>query len=273
MWCNFNVPQRLLHPGVSNHQRLDCLLRRLFRRKSKKASKHRATGFVRGIHRSPVNSPHKGPVTHKLFPFDDVIILLDILYACLDPFYASILFHHEPMQALHHEMAFGLVKWTWFWQERVTIIICGFRAWLSCGHSYIWVTHDYRSLSIHWRHIYVMASDVTTVFPQLVDNEMNNKARITGFLMGVHRWAGGLPAWKVPAMRAVFSCYMYNVFIYYFNAYARCSWRYMADLADFKLCLFYIFYRTQFLLTLLLDGVSPMGIPKWPAMGSIEFLC
>ena len=29
--------------------------------------------FVRGIHRWPVNSPHKGPVTCKMFPFDDVI--------------------------------------------------------------------------------------------------------------------------------------------------------------------------------------------------------
>ena len=31
--------------------------------------------FVRGIHRWPVNSPHKGPVTRKMFPFDDVIML------------------------------------------------------------------------------------------------------------------------------------------------------------------------------------------------------
>ena len=29
--------------------------------------------FVRGIHRWPVNSPHKWPVTRKMFPFDDVI--------------------------------------------------------------------------------------------------------------------------------------------------------------------------------------------------------
>ena len=29
--------------------------------------------FVREIHRWPVNSPHKGPVTRKMFPFDDVI--------------------------------------------------------------------------------------------------------------------------------------------------------------------------------------------------------
>ena len=30
--------------------------------------------FVRGIHRGPVNSPHRGPVTRKMFSFDDVII-------------------------------------------------------------------------------------------------------------------------------------------------------------------------------------------------------
>ena len=32
--------------------------------------------FVRVIHRSPVNSPHKGLVTRKMFPFHDVIMLL-----------------------------------------------------------------------------------------------------------------------------------------------------------------------------------------------------
>ena len=30
--------------------------------------------FVRGMHRSPMNSPHKRPVTRKMFPFDDVIM-------------------------------------------------------------------------------------------------------------------------------------------------------------------------------------------------------
>ena len=32
--------------------------------------------FVWGIHRGPVNSPHKGPVTRKMFPFDDVIMIV-----------------------------------------------------------------------------------------------------------------------------------------------------------------------------------------------------
>ena len=30
--------------------------------------------FERGIHRGPVNSPHKWPVPRKMFPFDDVIM-------------------------------------------------------------------------------------------------------------------------------------------------------------------------------------------------------
>ena len=65
--------------GVPNHRRLDFVLNRLFRRRLKKASKLRVTGFVRGIICWPVNSPHKGPVTRKIFPFDDVIMITQFL--------------------------------------------------------------------------------------------------------------------------------------------------------------------------------------------------
>ena len=34
--------------------------------------------FVRGIHQSPVNSLHEGPVTRKMFPFDDVIMIATV---------------------------------------------------------------------------------------------------------------------------------------------------------------------------------------------------
>ena len=40
-------------------------------------SKHQSSAslaFVWVIHRGPVNSPHKRPVTRKKFPFDDVIM-------------------------------------------------------------------------------------------------------------------------------------------------------------------------------------------------------
>ena len=38
--------------------------------------------FVRGIHRGPVNSPHKWPVTRKMFPFDDVIMYISTSDNC-----------------------------------------------------------------------------------------------------------------------------------------------------------------------------------------------
>ena len=62
------------HDGVSNHQLHGCLLNRLFRRRSKKTSKLRVTGLCVGNSPGPVNSPHKWPVTRKMFPFDDVIM-------------------------------------------------------------------------------------------------------------------------------------------------------------------------------------------------------
>ena len=63
------------HGSVSNHQPHGCLLNRLFRRRSKKTSKLRGTGLCVGNSPGPVNSPHKGPVTRKMFPFDDVIMM------------------------------------------------------------------------------------------------------------------------------------------------------------------------------------------------------
>ena len=49
------------------------------RRRSKKHQSSASLAFVRGIHRWPVNSPHKGPVTRKMFPFDDVIMRCELV--------------------------------------------------------------------------------------------------------------------------------------------------------------------------------------------------
>ena len=81
--------------GVSNHQPHDCLLCRLFGRRSKKTSKLRVTGLCAGKSPGPVNSPHKGPVTGKMFPFDDVIMNSQIISITrggllLQPCYYSI---------------------------------------------------------------------------------------------------------------------------------------------------------------------------------------
>ena len=41
----------------------------------KKHQSSASLAFVRGIHQSLVNSPHKRPVTRKMFPFDDIIMV------------------------------------------------------------------------------------------------------------------------------------------------------------------------------------------------------
>ena len=66
--------------------------------------------FVRGIHRWPVNSPHKGPVTRKTLPFDDVIMYVMIF---------CTLTHHTLPATL-------LMKWYegTYWAEK-----CIFRHW------------------------------------------------------------------------------------------------------------------------------------------------
>ena len=81
---------------VSNHRRVDCLLSSLFRRRSRKQQYSVSLAFIRGIHWWPVNSPHKGPVTRKMFPVDDVIMSSgDQVTAltpsrCLDMYYISM---------------------------------------------------------------------------------------------------------------------------------------------------------------------------------------
>ena len=59
--------------------------------------------FVRGIHRSSVNSPHKGPVTRKTFPFDDVIMTW-FAFCCVMLWLVTGRFYPYPS---------GLLHWNW----------------------------------------------------------------------------------------------------------------------------------------------------------------
>ena len=92
-WCHNE------RDGVWNHQHLNCLLNRLFRCRPKKTSMLCITGLCEvnfwvwvwvwvwvWIHRWPVDSPHKGPITRKMF--DGVIMIT--LYDGLAPFVISI---------------------------------------------------------------------------------------------------------------------------------------------------------------------------------------
>ena len=96
--------------------------------------------FVLGIHREPVISPHKWPVTRKIFPFDDVILMTS---SC--PHYAKM----------------SVARTSWSILMYINIYdrqICKFvksLQWQRCGTtvivSILWMTFPSRSLLL--RHL------------------------------------------------------------------------------------------------------------------------
>ena len=74
-----SMPLRWRHnerDGVSNHQPHRIVYSTLYSgADQRKHQRSTSLAFVRGIHRWPVNSSHKGPVTRKMFPFYDLLML------------------------------------------------------------------------------------------------------------------------------------------------------------------------------------------------------
>ena len=61
--------------------------------------------FVWGIHRGPVNSPHKWPVMRKMFPFDDVIMIQGISHEARAEYFLQ---WHIYKSTIRHEYYFPL---------------------------------------------------------------------------------------------------------------------------------------------------------------------
>ena len=77
--------------GISNHQP-EILYSTVYSgADQRKGQNSTSLALVRGIHRSPVNSPHKGPVTREMFPFDDVIMVISCAYNYTNLYYLSML--------------------------------------------------------------------------------------------------------------------------------------------------------------------------------------
>ena len=74
--------------------------------------------FVRGIHRGPVNSPHKWPVTRKMFPFDDVIMKGSAMWRVFHAM-TSLQVAHLPSKANDEETQFEIAS-TFFTRQGMT---------------------------------------------------------------------------------------------------------------------------------------------------------
>ena len=113
----------------------NCLLNCLFRRRSKKHQRFASLAFVRGIHRWPVNSPHRWPVLHQMFPFDDVTMLcLNASYWSIDAEWLTYPLPHWPPGALmwyFGDVIFKLISVTDGWSISAAI-------WMSLGLTDDW---------------------------------------------------------------------------------------------------------------------------------------
>ena len=98
--------------------------------------------FVRGIHWGPVNSPHKRPVTWKMFPFDDVIMFFNNwspethrTHQWKDQSHKS---HNQPLP--YHTMHHSEQKCVHFCSEWCIVgygrVHCGICEWVQLGYHY-----------------------------------------------------------------------------------------------------------------------------------------
>ena len=92
--------------GVSNHRLAIVYLTVYSYADQRKHQIFASLAFVRGLHRSPVNSPHKGPVTRKMLPFDDVIMMKKSM-TCTGSYFPVV-------KASSHDSVFPRPSWVSF---------------------------------------------------------------------------------------------------------------------------------------------------------------
>ena len=110
----------------------------------KKHQSSASLAFVRGLHRGPVNSPHKWPVTLKMFPFDDVIMnikqwcALGVLLCSYD---AMLLFLRSLLNSFWNDTVMKMI-------DVYIVIQCIIRR--RHGQRKVWTSHRFVLLLCRW---------------------------------------------------------------------------------------------------------------------------
>ena len=80
-----------------------------------------SVAFVRGIHRWPVNSPHKWPVTRKMFPLDDIIMLFSLVPAYI--YHTTTIINHLTYRGLNQMAAILQITFFIHFLERLLFYV------------------------------------------------------------------------------------------------------------------------------------------------------
>ena len=110
--------------------------------------------FVQGIHRWPVNSPHKRPVTRKMFPFDDAIME----------------FHSSRATCLINLYCICWYCWNCF---NIIYVVFGKRMVFCLGHLFCFI----QTIVAWWRQLTSLANIVNRIHR----SEMSTKAQSFSF--------------------------------------------------------------------------------------------
>ena len=114
---------------ISKHQPQDCLLNLYSGADQRKHQSSASLAFLWGIHRWPLNFPHKGPVMWKMFPFDDVIMFSSLAPGICGCRFKSVIFiwwtdifttsfvRYMPQNSTDHISQPGHQQ-PWYWETR-----------------------------------------------------------------------------------------------------------------------------------------------------------
>ena len=131
--------------------------------------------FVRGIHRGPVNSPHKWPVSRKMFPFDDVIMSWSAsIMTCLPGHSPMGHFHNTVQLRLGHGRAITVHIYQW---DHSMVFKLQMSVEVKVG----------KTLTAH----YIDVTNYTRLKLYMMTSSNGNIFHITGLLCGEftgHRW-------------------------------------------------------------------------------------
>ena len=103
--------------------------------------------FVRGIHRGPVNSPHKGPVTRDMLPFDDIIMSHTDFVKCHDDVMPWKRFpcYRPLVRGIHRSLVDSSPNGPITWSLMLSFLLTQTNSWINC-----WIIGALKRHDVHW---------------------------------------------------------------------------------------------------------------------------